>query len=209
MAGEKIARQPHRYSGRTAMLANIDVSEPKPPDDSDSPLAFSMEGNPDQPPSPLIPFFWAPGWNSYQAVNKFQEEIAGPLRGDYPGVRLIEPPVEAHAEYFTGVPSRFRSGEEWLVVPLYHIFGSEELSVLSPGVKELSPQAYLAMNEDDAARLGLHAEEAVEFAIAGNSYRLPLKVRSDLPRSVVGVPAGIEPFQGVQLPASTKIVRVS
>ncbi|HET8668171.1 MAG TPA: NADH-quinone oxidoreductase subunit NuoG, partial [Terriglobales bacterium] len=178
MAGEKIARQPHRYSGRTAMLANIDVSEPKPPDDSDSPLAFSMEGNPDQPPSPLIPFFWAPGWNSYQAVNKFQEEIAGPLRGDYPGVRLIEPPVEAHAEYFTGVPSRFRSGEEWLVVPLYHIFGSEELSVLSPGVKELSPQAYLAMNEDDAARLGLHAEEAVEFAIAGNSYRLPLKVRS-------------------------------
>ena len=28
-----------------------------------------------------------------QALNKFQEEIAGPLRGGDPGVRLIEPPV--------------------------------------------------------------------------------------------------------------------
>ncbi len=41
---EKIPRQPFRYSGRTSMHANIAVSEPKPPDDPDSPLAFSMEG---------------------------------------------------------------------------------------------------------------------------------------------------------------------
>ena len=31
IAGEKIPREPHRYSGRTAMLANISVHEPKPP----------------------------------------------------------------------------------------------------------------------------------------------------------------------------------
>ena len=73
MAGGKVPREPHRYSGRTAMLANIHVSEPKPPDDPDSPLAFSMEGNPDQPPSALIPFAWSPGWNSYQAC----EQVSG------------------------------------------------------------------------------------------------------------------------------------
>ena len=33
---------PHRYSGRTAMRANIDVSEPQVPQDSDSPFAFSI-----------------------------------------------------------------------------------------------------------------------------------------------------------------------
>ena len=32
----KIAREPNRYSGRTSMLANISVHEPKPPDDPDS-----------------------------------------------------------------------------------------------------------------------------------------------------------------------------
>ena len=44
LLGQKIPRQPHRYSGRTAMHANRDVNEPQPPADDDSPLAFSMEG---------------------------------------------------------------------------------------------------------------------------------------------------------------------
>ncbi len=48
---EKIARQPMRYSGRTAMNAKIAVSEPGPSDDPDSPLNFSMEGYKGNPPS--------------------------------------------------------------------------------------------------------------------------------------------------------------
>ena len=50
----KIPRQPHRYSGRTAINANINVNEPMPPQDKDSPLAFSMEGYEGQPPSSLL-----------------------------------------------------------------------------------------------------------------------------------------------------------
>ena len=42
-------------------------------------------------PPPLIPRFWAPGWNSVQALTRFQEEVNGPLRGGDPGRRLIEP----------------------------------------------------------------------------------------------------------------------
>ncbi len=210
MAGEKIPRQPHRYSGRTAMLAQIDVNEPKPPDDPDSALSFSMEGNPDQPPSALIPFFWAPGWNSYQAVNKFQEEIAGPLRGGNPGVRLIEPGPQAQGDYFSETAEPFQSrGHELLFVPLYHIFGSEELSALSPGVKQLSPEAYVALNEDEARRLRLEAGDTVEFAICGTAYRAPLKIRPELPAGLAGIPAGIEPLEGIPLPAWSRVARVS
>lgn len=210
MAEEKIPRQPHRYSGRTAVLANRDVNEPKPPEDPDSPLSYSMEGNPDQPPSALIPFAWSPGWNSYQAWNKFQEEIAGPLRGGNPGVRLIETPAQPKDDYFRDVPPRFQPrDDEWLIVPLYHVFGSEELSVHSPGVKQLSPSAYLAMNDGDAVRLKLRAEELVTATIDGKSYQLPLKVRPDMPMGVVGVPDGIEPLQGIRLPAWSNVVRVS
>jgi NADH-quinone oxidoreductase subunit G len=209
MAGEKIPRQPHRYSGRTAMHANTNVSEPKPLDDPDSPLSFSMEGNPDQPPGALIPFAWAGGWNSYQAWNKFQEEIAGPLRGGNPGVRLFDLPAQA-GDYFQDPPRRFepRDGES-LVVPLYHVFGSEELSVRSPGVKQLSPQPYVAVNDEYAKRLGLQATSMVEFVINGTSYRAPLHIRPDLPVGVAGVPAGVDPFLGIQLPSWSTVVRVS
>ncbi|MEW6112791.1 MAG: NADH-quinone oxidoreductase subunit NuoG, partial [Thermodesulfobacteriota bacterium] len=44
IVGRKVARQPHRYSGRTAMLADVAVEEPAPPPDPDSALSFSMEG---------------------------------------------------------------------------------------------------------------------------------------------------------------------
>ena len=210
MAGEKVPREPQRYSGRTAMLAHINVSEPKPPDDSDSPLSYSMEGSPNQPPSALIPFAWAPGWNSYQAWNKFQEEIAGPLRGGNPGVRLVEPPAQPNDDYFCDVPPGFHPREdEWLIVPLYHIFGSEELSLHSPGVKQLAPGAYLAMNKQDATRLKLRADEPVVVTIRGRSYQLPLKVRLGLPVGLTGIPAGIGPLQGIQLPAWSRIVAAS
>jgi NADH-quinone oxidoreductase subunit G len=150
MAGAKIPRVPHRYSGRTAMLANIDVNEPPPPEDPDSPLSFSMEGNPDQPPSALIPFFWSPGWNSIQATNKYQTEVAGPLRGGDPGVRLLEPAGDgAQVSIFIPPSFRQRSGE-WLLVPLFHIFGSEELTQHAPAVAELLPRPYVALNSEEA-----------------------------------------------------------
>ena len=43
--GQKLARSPHRSSGRTAMRANISVHEPRQPQDKDTMFAFSMEGN--------------------------------------------------------------------------------------------------------------------------------------------------------------------
>ncbi len=87
----RVPRQSQRFSGRTAIHADLGVREPKPPDDPGSPLAFSMEGTPGPPPAPLITRYWSPGWNSVQSLTRFQEEIGGALRGGDPGVRLVEP----------------------------------------------------------------------------------------------------------------------
>jgi NADH-quinone oxidoreductase subunit G len=173
ITGQKIPRQPHRYSGRTSMLADISVHEPKPPEDPDSPLSFSMEGYEGQPPAPLISRYWSPGWNSVQALNKYQEDIGGHLKGGDTGIRLIEPRTlpsslpsregqvpplpsreraglsrlrqglsrgvrgDAVAEitYFRYVPTANISKEgENSDLPMYRIFGSEELSACSPAI---------------------------------------------------------------------------
>lgn len=139
----KVPRQAHRYSGRTAMNANVNVSEPRPPEDLDSPLSFSMEGYEGRPPSALTSRYWSPGWNSVQALNKFQQETGGPLRGGDPGRRLIEPAREGKPSYFTDIPAPSHMGEKELSsLPRYFIFGSEELSVLSPGIAELMKPAH-------------------------------------------------------------------
>jgi NADH-quinone oxidoreductase subunit G len=197
--GSKVAREPHRYSGRTAMHANVAVHEPKPPDDLDSPLAFSMEGTPKQPPPPLIPFFWAPAWNSIQAVNKFQSEIAGPLRNNGHGVRLMQSGT-TKPDFYRNIPESFeiRAGQ-WLIVPLHHIFSSEELSRCAPAVAELSMGACLALNQEDGVAIG------PEALLLGN--RLPVRIMPHLPKGVAGILAGVPPFEGIELPAWHAIER--
>ncbi len=206
IADQRLPREPHRYSGRTAVLANIDVNEPKPPDDTDTPMSFSMEGFPGQPPSALIREYWAPGWNSVQALNKFQNEISGALRGGDPGRRLIEPPRDARTSYFLEIPHAFQTRPgEWLVVPLYHIFGSEELSIESPGIAGLAPEPYLGLNPADAHALSLKegADAVIDFD--GQRDRLPVRFIPSLPAGVAGVGCGLPGWRGRALPQRAQI----
>jgi NADH-quinone oxidoreductase subunit G len=206
LRGSRIPRQAHRYTGRTAMRAHISVHEPKQPEDPDSALAYSMEGYEGQPPGALNPRFWAPGWNSVQALNKFQDEVGGPLRGGDPGRRLIEPSAVQGFPYFREVPGPLAPEKgTWLVVPMHHIFGSEELSMLSPGIADRAPQPHLAMNRQDAECLQVADGDEVELALGETVHRLRLLSTAGMPRGLAGIPAGLPGFCGLNLPALAKI----
>ncbi len=200
--GAKIPRQPHRYSGRTAMVADRAVHEPKPPSDPDSALSFSMEGYQGEPPSALVSRFWAPGWNSVQSVNKFQSEIGGPLHGGDPGLRLIEPARVEKIAYFAEAPAAFKArSHQWLIIPIYHTFGSEELSALAPGIAELAPEPYVGLNPEEADRLQAHEREELEVLFEGTALRLPLKLVRTLPTGLAVLPVGLRGLAAVPLPA--------
>ncbi|MHB8908816.1 MAG: NADH-quinone oxidoreductase subunit NuoG [Syntrophales bacterium] len=199
IAGQKIPRQPHRFSGRTALTAHLNVHEPKPPDDPDSPLAFSMEGSAAEPPPPLIPRYWAPGWNSVQSLDKYRVAAEG---GDHSEPRLLEPAVAAALPFFAAPPSPEAQPEgKVLVVPLYHVFGSEELSSLAPGIAGLSPAPYLALNSADAENHDLQGTERVAIVLNGREIHLPLRLDPSLPAGVAGMPACLPGLAGVTLPA--------
>jgi NADH-quinone oxidoreductase subunit G len=191
--GAKIPRQPHRYSGRTAILANINVHEPKPADDPDTPLAFSMEGYDGQPPASLISRYWSPGWNSVQALNKFQQEVGGLLYGGDPGKRLIDPTDNEPAIYFQDIPGAFmRKDEEFLLVPFFHIHGSEELSMRSPTIMESAPAPYVAMNPEDASQINAVDADMIELTIAETKHQVRVRISSGLPLGIAGVVAGLQ-----------------
>lgn len=188
VAGQKIPRQPHRSSGRTAMAAHVNVHEPKPPGDPDSPLSFSMEGYEGRPPASLICRYWAPGWNSVQALNKFQQEVGGPLIGGDPGKRLIEPAAASPVSCFHPIPKAFQARDgEWLVVPFHHIFGSEELSALAPALAERSPKGFVALCPEDAARLRVREGDLVDVALGGGTHRLEARIRRGLRAGLAGL----------------------
>lgn len=199
--GLKIPRQPARYSGRTAMNAHVHVSEGKPPEDPDSPLAYSMEGHRGLPPAPLTPFYWSAGWNSVQSLNKFQSEIGGHLHGGDPGRRLIEP-LQGTAKYFTGIPSAFTKREgEWVVFPTHHIFGDEELSARAPGLAQRIPEPYIVISPEDAHALGVAASDMMRVRIGETALNLTVRILDSVAPGTAGMPVHLPTLPTLSLPA--------
>ena len=215
MGGLKVAREPHRYSGRTALRAHLSVHEPRQPQDPDTALAFSMEGHngtqAGERPAALIPYAWAPGWNSPQSWNKFQDEVGGQLRGGDPGIRLFEPAAnDMPGRYDVRIPGPFaaRVGE-WQALVLTHIFGSEELSARAAPVAVLSPTAYVALHPDDADTLGAQENSRLEVSLPGATVVLPLRRRSDVPRGTAGLPVGVYGAPWFSAGATLRLTRES
>jgi NADH-quinone oxidoreductase subunit G len=199
--GQRVPREPHRFSGRTAMLANINVSEPKPPEDTDSSLSYTMEGYRGLPPSSMIPFYWAPGWNSVQSINKYQQEVGGPLRGGDPGIRCFDGSKPQKVDYFISDPAIFAPQDgHLLIVPLHHIFGSEEMSAKSTPVAERCPTPYVMLNEEDAAMLKKIEGDILTFDVDQQQYNLPIKINRSMPKGIAGLPYGLKGLPFVELP---------
>ncbi|WP_392890272.1 NADH-quinone oxidoreductase subunit NuoG [Pseudomonas migulae] len=190
--GMKLAREPLRYSGRTAMRADISVHEPRTPQDKDTAFAFSMEGySGSAEPRQQVPFAWSPGWNSPQAWNKFQDEVGGHIRAGDPGTRLIESTGDS-LNWFAAVPRAFNPAPgTWQVVPFFHLLGSEENSSKAAPVQERIPAAYVALAKSEADRLGVNDGALLSLNVAGQTLRLPLRINEELGAGLVALPAGI------------------
>lgn len=191
--GQKLARAPNRYSGRAAIHANINVHEPCTPKDEDSMFVFSMEGN-NTPHAPRqhIPFAWVPGWNSMQSWNKFQSEIGGSLYFGDPGIRLLESHTRS-IDYFNDIPLKFSpaNNDSWLIVALWHLFGTEETSQLSENISTLIPSPYVVFSIKDAFRLDINSNTLVEMNCNGMKFCLPVKLSNILHIGQVGLPIGL------------------
>jgi len=204
--GAKLAREPHRYSGRTAMRADISVHEPRQPQDVDSALNFSMEGYNGvgviDRPAELVSYAWAPGWNSPSAWNKFQDEIGGHMRGGDSGVRLLTP--AGSFAYFGAVPAPAGTGDRFRVLALHRHFGCEELSSKAKPITERAGLAFVAINGADAQRLGLNGHAVVE--VDGALLELPTLTSTEVPAGHIGLPAGFAgiPFLAAGMTASLR-----
>ena len=114
---------------------------------------------------------------------------------------LLEPGANGDAAYSEDIPAPFeRRDGEFLVVPLYHIYGSEESSAAAPAVAERCPEPYAALNSEDARILEVEEGALVEIEFDRALYRLPARLSAGMASGVVGVPMGIA-VQGVDIPA--------
>ncbi|WP_201537469.1 NADH-quinone oxidoreductase subunit NuoG [Psychrobacter immobilis] len=212
ITGLKIARQPRRYSGRTAMRAPISVHEPMQPKDLDTGLTFSMEGySGKETPSSMIPFANAAGWNSPQAWNKYQDKVGGHLKNGDPGVRLFDQlerlairqyvAPEATASSITDM----QQGQAKLV-PIYNIYASSMMASRSPIVAEQLPVATWRIGIDDAKEWNITTGDYLAIEIDKQQITLPVQLVGYLAEGCIGYPVGQVSIIHPSMPASVRKV---
>jgi len=203
---EKIARQTLRFSGRTAITAEISVSEPGPPQDFNSPLNFSMEGYKGRPPANLIPYYWFPGWNSPQAVNKYLDKPNGSVEDGDPGVSILENKTAILNQYIINNPSLFKAAAgELYLLPVYLVFGSEELSAHGQAISNRIPSPFVLMNEKDAARWKVNANDFFNLVVGGSTVKVQIRTDNAIPDGVAGLTVLLPGMDHLDLPALAKI----
>ncbi len=188
-ANTRIPRQPHRYSGRTAMRAQLSVHEPKAAEDDETPLAYSMEGqNTGDQPGALVPYVWTPGWNSNQSVFKFQQEVGGALAGGDPGALLLEPSTGQGGgrQPLAEAPA---VDAPFAAAPVHCVFGSDELSAASAPVRERAPAPFVLLNAADAK--GLQVVEGDGVAVQELGESLEVRIDEGVGAGVVAIAQGL------------------
>ena len=186
-AGLKAPRMQHRYSGRTAMRADINVHEPQQEQDEDGVMNYSMEGVPQLKDASVFNTPWAPGWNSNQSVFKFQTEVGGALKQASHGARLVT--GAATEKTYLNTDTKESNGKGFNTFPLYHLFGSEELSAKSSAIQEKATAGYVALNPADAEKLGLQSTDGVQIE---NNGSVPFMLRDSIAEGSVGISVGLE-----------------
>lgn len=189
ISGLKIAREPRRYSGRTAMRANLSIHEPQQPVDKDTGLTFSMEGYVgDETDSSMIPFAWSAGWNSPQAWNKYQDKVGGHLKQGDPGVRLFDGmPRLPRRQYVVNLATL---GQDIQLVPIYNLFASSAYASRSEVVASQLMPAMFSVCADDAKLWGIEDKQLLTLSVNDETISLPVQVVDYLAENCIGYPVG-------------------
>ncbi|GAB3047555.1 NADH-quinone oxidoreductase subunit NuoG [Acinetobacter apis] len=192
--GLKIAREPRRYSGRTAMRSALSVHEPKQPSDLDSALTFSMEGFVgSQNAASLVPFAWAPGWNSPQSWNKYQDEVGGHLKGGDSGIRLFDRLPKRAARQYVAPAAEHTTAQRFRLFPMHHIFASGEFTIHTPAMQSRLPEPVLTMSQQDASRLNIRDGQEIKIRSQKHEIYLKVSVLDYVPEGHLGYPIGLAP----------------
>ncbi len=207
--GRKVARQPLRWSGRTALDADRTVFEPGPTADPDSALAYSVEGlQPQDTPGALRARAWWPGWNSSNGLHKFGEELEALGPAGPSGVRVLDGAPGRELPVLPAPPRFAPRDGDFVLVALHHIYGSEQLSMHTPGVRERAPEPYIGLNAEDAERLQAREGDLLELWLPWMDARAPLRVVPSLVTGTAGLPVGLPGLPYISLPARVRLSTV-
>ncbi|WP_343155233.1 NADH-quinone oxidoreductase subunit NuoG [Buchnera aphidicola (Kurisakia onigurumii)] len=187
--GQKVPRSPHRFSGRTSFLSNIDIHEPKQPEDIDSMFSFSMEGTQlHNKYSDQVPFYWSPGWNSLQSGNRYQLEnnLNVSLNKKNFFIKKNDINIKLDLKF---LPDVFLKKNSFKIIPHYFLFDSKEIFQYCKKI-DICKKKYGIMNHLDAENLKIKNNSIIYFFIFNNIFTIKIKISHFMQNRYISLPLG-------------------
>ena len=149
---------------------------------------------------------WWPGWNSSNGLHKFGEELEALGPAEPSGVRVLDGAAPGRELPPFPAPARFaRKDGDFVLVPVHAIYGSEQLSMYTPGVRERAPEPYIGLNAEDAERLDAREGDLLELWLPWMDARAPLRIVPSLVGGTAGLPVGLPGLPYISLPARVRL----
>jgi NADH-quinone oxidoreductase subunit G len=141
-------------------------------------------------------------------LNKYQIEVGGELLNGHHDFCLFDKKENIQGEHKYFELSSGHNLHKWKLIPIYHIYGSEELSIKNGNLRELMQKPYLAVN--NKAAVENNWEENTEMAlIAGErTLSLPLRFLSSIPSDSIGLPFGLEGMPFIDFDTEVRLQKI-
>ncbi|QJC34649.1 NADH-quinone oxidoreductase subunit NuoG [Enterobacteriaceae endosymbiont of Donacia crassipes] len=190
----KFARSSIRYSGRTSMFSNINIHEPQQPKDKDTIFNFSMEGNYGSDINYThIPFLWAPGWNSSQALHKFQKEIGISSKYGITGFKICKKnKCKIHIKRIYHKNNNVNHNNQLIIIAHQNLFQNNSLMQKSNLIKKYFKNYYVIFNKNDAKQLGILNNYLVKLYCLNNIFILKTHISKFLNQGLISLPLGVK-----------------
>lgn len=196
--GQKVPRQTHRVTGRTAGEPNAPQA-PHRVFDANTPLSFSPEGNSSPDLQSLVARQWTPGFNSVQAALKNKTVLKSAF------VNAVEAARSEEKYNAANVAAYAPNAAELLAVPLHSIFGSEEQSSWAPGIAALGGRATIVLNPADAKRLFIQPDNTIEVSNSGSLCKCSAQIAEWVAPGIVAMSCGRPETQGIDMPQCVQV----
>jgi NADH-quinone oxidoreductase subunit G len=167
-----------------------------------------MEGSQTVPRSSLVPFYWSPGWNSVQAINKYLDEPNGKMKGGDSGIKLIKQTGSLAVSYFKPEKqSNVLQKGEWLIVPAFQIFGSEELSSSATTLAKRIAEPFVYMNPDDSVELDVKTGDFIQLEIDAIHLKIKVITEESIGKGIAGCSVNLPGMPYIDLPGNGKFYK--
>lgn len=144
---KKLAKKTHRYSGRTTFYFKKSLSKlNKMEENKHSIFTKSTEGiniNSKNHAS----FYWLPGWNSVQSINKFSNYKKTDNQNIVYDINLFNFKINNSISYFKIKNNLDKIKSKYIIVPYWRFLGSDEILQKSDLIKDLTDFPYAIINE--------------------------------------------------------------